>query len=504
MTTRECIIRVPFVPLRQSIAALLVMVPLFALPAVSGATIYRLTPDDDWFGVLSSSRLQPGDEVVLGSGVYSDRRKLKLWQQGTTDRPITLRSAHGERAIITRPDASQNVINIEGGQYLILRGLEVTGGSAGIRLGGGLPGQPNFGDPSRFVTIENSVIHDVADTAISANFGGETYEGMVFRGNEIYHTGGVGEAFYLGCNGNACQFFDGLIEGNYVHDLNGPGVSQGDGIEIKDGSYNNIVRDNVIHDTRYPGIIAYGTAGNGGPNIIEGNVIWNSQNQGIQVAADAIIRNNIVFSGGQEAFRSQNHQSATPGNLTIVNNTFISENKDAVRIADDATAPIIIANNAIYARRADAIQIRKNPSASWITISGNVGLGRTIPELPQAAFDPRGNLDRDFAGADWRGPGRDVFPVTGSALIGTANASFLTAADFNGTPRGGRLDVGAYVYSADGNPGWTISAGPKDPIRVPEPRTFMLLAIGELLVCGRLGARRSACRKNGPAQRSCR
>ena len=179
-------------PRRQTTFTILIFLSLMTVPATSWATVYRLAPSDDWFTVLNSNRMQPGDEVILAEGTYSDRRKLKLWQQGTAEAPITIRSADGQRAVITRPDANQNVINIEGGQHLFLRGLEVTGGSAGIRLGGGLSGQPNFGDSSRFVTIENTIIHGVGDTAISANFRGETYEGMIFRGNEIYDTGGVG------------------------------------------------------------------------------------------------------------------------------------------------------------------------------------------------------------------------------------------------------------------------------------------------------------------------
>ena len=426
--------------------------------------VYRLSPSDDWFSILSNNRLQPGDEVILSGGVYSTSRKLKMWQQGTAEEPIVIRSADGERAVITRPDERQNVINIEGGQYLVLRGLEITGGSAGIRLGGGISGQPNAGDSSRFVTIEDSVVHGVGDVAISANNSGERYEGMIFRRNEIYDTGGVGEAFYLGCNNNACQFFDGLIEGNYIHDLDGPRVSQGDGIEIKHGSYNNMVRDNVIHDTNFPGILAYGTAGNGGPNIIERNVIWSGDNQGIQVAADAIVRNNIVFSNRAESFRSQNHQGAKPGNLTITHNTFVSDRTSAVRIADPATAPIVIANNAIYARTEFAIRLA---STNQITVSGNVGDGRTSPSLSPLAFNGNGDITIDFVDVDWRSPGRDAFAIAGSTLIGAGDPAFVTDVDFNGTPRNGKLDVGAYVYDPSGNPGWQVTSGFKDPVGFP-------------------------------------
>ena len=82
------------------------------------------------------------------------------------------------------------------------------------------------------------------------NIPGSMYEGLQFLRNHVHHTNGTGEGFYLGCNNNACTMFDSLIEGNYIHDTNQPTVSQGDGIEIKVGSYGNVVRDNLIHGWR--------------------------------------------------------------------------------------------------------------------------------------------------------------------------------------------------------------------------------------------------------------
>ncbi|NQU25898.1 MAG: hypothetical protein HQ567_31805 [Candidatus Nealsonbacteria bacterium] len=105
-----------------------------AYPATASATVYQLSPDDDWFGVLSGDRLKPGDEVVLAAGVYRDRRRLVMSHRGTAAQPVVIRAAEGGRAVLHRPDAKQNTINIVGAQYLILRGLEITGGSSGIRL----------------------------------------------------------------------------------------------------------------------------------------------------------------------------------------------------------------------------------------------------------------------------------------------------------------------------------------------------------------------------------
>ncbi|MEM7397245.1 MAG: chondroitinase-B domain-containing protein, partial [Verrucomicrobiota bacterium] len=98
------------------------------------AEVIRLSPDDNWFELLHGNRLKPGDEVILSAGTYTDRRKLTLEHRGTRAAPITIRAAQGARAIIKRPDARQNTINMLGVQHLILKDLEITGGSAGIRI----------------------------------------------------------------------------------------------------------------------------------------------------------------------------------------------------------------------------------------------------------------------------------------------------------------------------------------------------------------------------------
>jgi hypothetical protein len=192
-----------------------------------------------------------------------------------------LRARNNERPVITN---TQNVVEINGSSHLVVRGIAFTGGSHGIRLMN-----------SDFVTIEDCEVFETDDVAISANSGG-TYEGLVIRRNHIHHTNGTGGGMYLGCNNNACRVANSLIEGNNIHHTNRASDSQGDGIELKEGSNNNVNRDNVIHYTGYPGIIVYSAVGNGPRNVIEGNVIWNVADNTVQIAADAVFRNNIVIS----------------------------------------------------------------------------------------------------------------------------------------------------------------------------------------------------------------
>jgi len=241
-------------------------------------------------------------------------------------------------------------------------------------------------------------VHDTAANAISANDGGNVYARLTFVHNEIDHAGETAEGFYLGCNDEACRVHDSLVANNYIHDLNGPTVTQGDGIEIKAGSYANIVRDNVIHDTAYPGITLYHTNGNGAPNVIERNLVWNSGDNGIQVTADAIVRNNIVLSAAAAGIGVHASQGGTVANLVIVNNTVLKASGDALHLSDVA-GDVLVANNAFYAPNGNAIFA--NGATDQVTFVANVGTGSLSGV--SGGFDASGDIAADFGSANYSG-----------------------------------------------------------------------------------------------------
>jgi hypothetical protein len=433
---------------RFAVSSLVALAGLLA-SSLAHATVYEIGPADDLPAAISA--LVPGDELVLGGGTYSIAQLFEVTVSGTSGMPITIRAKDGEVPIITRPDANQNTMNVVG-SYLTFRGLEVTGGSRGIRLQAG----------ASHVTIEDCHVHDVAANAISANDTGSDYGFVVLRHNHIHHTGDVGEGMYLGCNDDGCQFHDGVIEGNWVHDTNGPTVTQGDGIEIKEGSYGNVVRDNVIHDTGYPCIITYSTVGNGAPNVIERNFMFNCGDHGIQSAADATIKNNIILSAAADGIRNQTHQSGSPANLIVSHNTVIKAGGDAIR-SDGIVGSVVIANNAVYAQGGNAIRVAGDLGA--VTVVGNAGVGALSGIA--SGLDASGDIALNFVGASYSGaPPNDVFPAAG-LLVAGGDAAQVVSDDFNGTARGGVADVGAYKFDA-ANPGWVLGSGFKD---APQPTT---------------------------------
>ena len=402
----------------------------------ASAEVFSANPSDDIDGVEATiNGLGPGDELVLSGGTYTLGGRFSFAIAGTEAQPIVIRAADGETPHLHRPNASQNIIDIDDAEHVIIRGVEFSGGSAGIRISG-----------ARFLTIEDCEIHDTGDVALRANDSGVTYESLRVLRNHIHHTNNTGEGMYLGCNNAGCEVVDSLIEGNYIHHTNQPSVSQGDGIELKEGSSGNVIRDNVIHDTNYPCILTY--ASNGAQNRIERNVMWNCGDHGIQSAADAVIRNNIVLGANADGIAMQPHQSGSPSNLVIVHNTVLNAGGDAMSLRG-ISGSVVIANNALYSQRGRAFYAN---GTNGLTFEGNAGVGEGT--LPLTS----GDLDLDFVDASFAGaPPMDLFLMPDGALMASGSAAHVAEYDFNGTPRDGAPDVGAYAYAGGGNPGWPLS-----------------------------------------------
>jgi hypothetical protein len=412
----------------------------------------ELSPGDDVRAAIRA--LKPGDELLLRGGTYTFDSAFRITVNGTAAQPVVIRAKGAQAPVIHQTNPGRNVLEIYGSSHLVVRGIAFRGGSHGIRL-----------MSSNHITIESCEIHDTGDVALSANAGG-TYTGLRLLRNHIHHTNGTGEGMYLGCNNDACRVADSLIEGNYIHHTNGPTVDQGDGIELKEGSYGNVIRHNVIHDTRYPNILTYGTVGNGPPNVIEGNVMWGSGDNALQVAADAIIRNNIIL-GAPVAFQA--HQSGSPSGIQFVHNTVITPGT-AVNVRD-VSGSVVIANNAVYSKLGRAIRLISG-NLGLVVVVGNVGTGGLTGASD--GYTQGGGISSDFvAGHFDGGPPIDLFPAPGGALPGAGVPEWAISHDFNEEPRGLPVDAGAYGFQVGGNPGWAITRGFK-PMSGSVPRAPVL------------------------------
>ena len=173
---------------------------------------------------------------------------------------------------------------------------------------------------------------------------------------------------YLGANAGAVIMHDSVIALNHVHDTNGPTVTQGDGIELKQGSWGNLISENLVHDCGYPCILVDGTAGQP-QNIVQQNTCYNSGDNVLQIQGNASSGNNLAINGAGAAFASQVHRR--PDQPPVVHNTFINSGRAASLSSWSGAAGMIFANNVCHSQSAESIQF--SGGSAGVTIAGKRG-----------------------------------------------------------------------------------------------------------------------------------
>jgi hypothetical protein len=426
--------------MRAVIVRAVAVLALAGTAAGASAATKEIHPGDSFKDAVEA--LQPGDTLIIHAGNYPETARNSITVKGTAQNPVVIKGADGEAPPhISRPAsaAAQNTINVEGATYVTFSRLEVSsnGGDA-----------INLNSSPQFITIDQLEIHDVD---VGVNFR-SSMNNIIVRKTHIHHTGiddgsGTGEGMYVGCNDATCVVRDSLFEGNWIHDTRNS--TQGDGIEIKLGSHSNVVRDNVIYNTGYPCILVYGTQGQP-VNLIEGNVMWQCGDSGIQAAADAIIRNNIIIDNpGSNSFNSQPHQAAVPQNLQFVHNTIVTGDP-CVRTSSWSNRPgLVFANNAIYCNGDNFVT-----QTAGVTIAGNV-IAPSTSSFPTSGYKVGQSTALDLLNVAQK----NVYPTATSRLIDAGNATYGVSVDFNGTPRSGTPDAGAYEWTQATNPGWAVQPG---------------------------------------------
>jgi hypothetical protein len=406
--------------MKTSILHVIFWLPFAALadsydPGWASITPKRVIQHTDPSGdslVKAVAALQPGDQLEIATGTYSVERMWDLQVSGTADAPIWIVAADEAQVIITRPDDQQNVLNIgQGGpvQFLCLRGIEFTGGSHGVRLG-------HCSD----VWLDQCHIHHTGEVCLSANSADTQH--LYLTRNHIHHGAGHAEGMYLGANNGDHIMSESVIALNHIHDCRG---DQGDGIEVKQGSWGNLIAENHVHDTNYPCITVYGTAGKP-VNVIERNLCYNSADNVMQVQGEAIVRNNVLINGASAGFASTDHQGKTL-NLQVIHNTIINAAHAFKGGSWNGREGMILANNVMYSRDANALNFPNGHAG--VVSTGNVVFG----DGPKDGCVKGRGLE-DFPGVSLDGAQHDATPAS-DAPIENADSKYLLLTDFHGKAR---------------------------------------------------------------------
>jgi hypothetical protein len=278
------------------------------------------------------------------------------------------------------------------------------------------------------------------------------YSGLVFVANDIYNFGTAGgyPGIWLGCVGAGCSVTGPTVASNYIHDDATSPVGSGDGIVLLPGVSGADVRDNIIVGVDGRGVDApTGQAGNA--NVIERNGVWSTSNVGLELAGNAIVRNNIIVDTTTAGIRV----GAPPAvaNLTLANNSVLVSG--IAMTVDGPQNGVVIANNALFG--ATALQV-SSPGATP-TIAGNVGSGSVSGVT--SGMTSGASTNAAFTNAKADATALDLFPKAAGPLVAAGDAASESVDDFNGTTRGSSPDVGAYAFAAAGNPGTPLAAGLK-------------------------------------------
>lgn len=365
--------------------------------------------------------LAPGDTLNVHGGVYRVPT-VRITAQGRADQWIVVRAAPGEFPVVRGTSTTSNLFAIRGAAYMALDGIEIDSVPPDVMP---IRFEKTYG-VSHDMLFVNFHIHDVPSVAVDAK--GDHYN-ITFRRCHIHHTSdGTAEGFYIGDHTGIDHPHHWIIENCWIHHTGYLNSSQGDGIEIKYGCWAMTVRNNVIHNTAYPAILYYGYNGAASDTVrtclIEGNVVWNAD-EAIGAYADAIVRNNIVFSSYWPVASMQYSGHKAPENVEIYNNTFYDYNAVYLR-AWDSTRHCVFANNAEYPTPGTAADDLSDPAAM------------------------------------------NAYPKAGSSLINAATGPYVAQYDFNNTLRDASPDIGAYEFTTTSNPGWAVAdtfkpGGPADP-----------------------------------------
>lgn len=385
-------------------------------------------------------RAQPGNTVIVQSGTYNEI--VRFPRSGRADAWITLMAQPGHAVTIdgaglSIPDYWEGVVTIADVSYIRVQGLRVEhSGYTGI-----------IANRTSFVEILNNQTYDTYLSGIG-----------IWRSSDALVDGNTVE---LAVNGGEQESITVSISSNVVVSNNevsndGAGTDGGEGIDIKDGSSNVVVRGNTIHDLDELGIYVDSWDSDTSDILIEDNIVHNCNNHGIAIAAErggrvdrVTIRNNLLYRNGRMGITIADWDAgyAHPmDDILIVNNTAVENGLGTgwgagIAVLNGEASGIVIRNNLVAGN--EYAQILDESGGAGITADHNLlwgdsGSGDDVVGTNPVQADP---MLVDAANDNFR-------LQVGSPAIDAGSATDAPATDLDGNarPLGAGIDIGAYEH----------------------------------------------------------
>ena len=157
---------------------------------------------------------------------------------------------------------------------------------------------------------------------------------------------------YFGCHdGVACVLSDLLIEGNYIHTVRAASDEVGYGMQVKLNS-TAVIRDNVIVDTKGPGIMVYGSRDLGKLSVVERNFVASSRTSaGIVIGGGpVVVRNNVAVGNSEGGIGLENYgKRDLLRAVFVVHNSVHGNDKGGITVPSEGRLEATMVNNAVHA-----------------------------------------------------------------------------------------------------------------------------------------------------------
>ncbi len=412
--------------------------------ATNGNDTNQGTEAEPWASIQKAANtLVSGDTVLIKSGVYNER--IIVQNSGTTNNYIVFTNYQNAEVIIDGSGISwwdwDGLFNVSNKSYIEVSGLIIKNSSYG-----GI-----WVENSNNININNNYTYNT----VSCGIGIWNSSFITVNGNEIELACNDGEQECISiANSNNC-----IIAKNHIH-YNGPGTNGGEGIDIKAGSHDIVVSENIVHDLNNRiGIYADAWDTHTYNIDIIQNKVYNCDNSGLAVASErgGLIENvsfinNISYCnkwGGIElgGWTNINYNDSTPvKNIKIINNTCYKNGSFnggwgfGIDINNSYAEDVVIRNNICSQNSA---QIGVENILSGIVIDHNLIDGtNNVTDAVNGNDSIIGNpLFVDSSSFN--------FQLTdNSPVIDMGNPIYAPSIDFcnNNRPNGVGYDIGAYEY----------------------------------------------------------
>jgi hypothetical protein len=393
----------------------------------------------------AADSLVAGDTVYVRAGTFEEQ--IIPLNSGSAGNYITYAAYPGETVTIdgssiTLPAYETGLFKVEDRSYIKVSGLRVINAA---------PNDNNAGIyvyNSDHIIIENNYTYNT----VSSGIGVWNSNNIIIDGNEVELACNDGEQECI----TVAKTHTFEVRNNHVHH-NGPGTNGGEGIDVKEGSYNGKVFRNHVHNlnNRVGIYVDAWTEHTYNIEVFE-NVVHDVDHNGFALASEAGgLLENIKFH-----------------NNVAYNNTFVGLHLIECCVATHPLSNIQIVNNTFYNNGREPWGggiLLENPQAEGVVIRNNICSQNYSFQIDIDLDVPAGNFTADhnlidgFRGAEGEiygddyveGDPRFVNPAGGdfhlqqdSPAIDKGSPTDAPDDDFEGNlrPQGTGYDIGAYEY----------------------------------------------------------